>query len=135
MLNINCALDAGAHFGEYGQWLRKIGYRNRIVSIEPVKASYQIFQKTPKQKNWKVYNLAMGRNNSTAEINVSNHSVLASFLTPTEYSAEQFGAQAKIARKELVNIVTLDSIFKEYLEVISDPRLHTDESLLNGLHH
>jgi hypothetical protein len=44
-LAINCVIDVGAYHGEYGQLLRAIGYKGRIVSFEPVKSSYDILSK------------------------------------------------------------------------------------------
>lgn len=62
VLEINCVIDVGAHYGEYGQLLRGIGYKNRIVSFEPVKESYEILHKIDgTDNNWILYNVALGR--------------------------------------------------------------------------
>jgi FkbM family methyltransferase len=124
VLDINCVLDVGAHYGEYAQSLRNIGYKNKIISFEPVKANFEILSKRAEaDSNWIVYNYALGSANSTSAINVSNDTVFTSFLNPNEYSNEQFGAKADIARKELVDIHTLDSIFHKCIEGFNDPKV------------
>ncbi len=35
-LEIDCVLDVGARVGEFGQWLRRNGYKGGIASLEPV---------------------------------------------------------------------------------------------------
>jgi hypothetical protein len=39
-LEINCVLDVGAHHGEFGSFLRDIGYSGNIISFEPVQENY-----------------------------------------------------------------------------------------------
>jgi hypothetical protein len=41
-LKVNCVIDVGAHFGEFGNYLRVLGYRGRIVSFEPVSKSFSV---------------------------------------------------------------------------------------------
>lgn len=124
VLDINCVLDVGAHFGEYGHRLRSIGYKNRIVSFEPVKASYEILsQRAHADGNWLAHNFALGGANSTAEINIPTGSVLASFLEPSAYSKAEFGSFSAVERKELVKVATLDSTFDMCTEGIGSPRV------------
>jgi FkbM family methyltransferase len=123
-LEINCVLDVGAHFGEYGRRLRALGYKGRIVSFEPVSASYKILSKRAgAESNWIAHNVALGREASSAEIKIPNHSELASFLDRSAYSAGEFGSISAVARTETVKIVTLDSVVQECIRNIDAPRV------------
>jgi FkbM family methyltransferase len=125
LLKINCVIDAGAHYGEYGNSLRRNGYRERIVSFEPVKASYDELCKTAQNDPaWLTHRLALGSTTAEMEINVSKDSVFSSFLHPSQYSKESFGEESGISAKEVVNIVTLDSVFAKCVDGISDPRVY-----------
>src|SRR5438128_9963923 len=60
-LAIDHVIDVGAHNGEYGQSLRELGYRGRIISFEPVRAAFDML--TPlaqRDGNWTVQNFALG---------------------------------------------------------------------------
>jgi FkbM family methyltransferase len=125
VLNINCVIDAGAHFGEYGQWLREIGYTGRIVSFEPVRDSYQRLCDNAKgDGSWMTYNLALGRNRTSLEINVPDYSVFASFLGATKYCNEEFGEESTAGIKETVQVVTLDSLFAHSVSGLRVPRVY-----------
>lgn len=41
-LCINCVIDAGANRGQYGEFLRNMGYRNRLASFEPIPAVFKL---------------------------------------------------------------------------------------------
>jgi len=123
-LEVNCVLDVGAHFGEYAQSLRDLGYKNKIISFEPLKSNFEILSNKAKyDDNWDVYNFALGRTNSTSDINVSNDTVFTSFLNATEYSNEQFGTKTHISRQERVEIFTLDSVFKQCCNGVNEPKV------------
>ena len=124
-LDINCVIDAGAHFGEYGQWLREIGYTGRIISFEPVRASYERLRERAKgDASWMTNNVALGRGSASLEINVPNYSVFASFLDPTRYCNEQFGEESTAGNKETVKVVTLDSMFAQCVSGLRAPRVY-----------
>ena len=38
---IDCVLDVGAYYGDFGVLVRELGYRGRIVSFEPVADNYE----------------------------------------------------------------------------------------------
>src|SRR5262245_14521471 len=84
-LRIDCVLDVGAHVGEYAQFLRDIKYRGEIISFEPVKASYEVLNVACTRsgdREWHVRNVALGREEGSATINVFRGSVFNSFLQP-----------------------------------------------------
>src|SRR5207245_5427268 len=82
-LEINCVLDVGAHVGQYGRFLRNIGYRGRIVSFEPVLANFTVLeQRRAGDEHWTCHRLALGRQDGTLPINVASVTQVSSFLVP-----------------------------------------------------
>src|SRR5882724_7760563 len=78
-LGIDCVLDVGANQGQYGSMLRRTGYRGRIISYEPVKASFDILKaRAAKDPHWRVCNYALGAKAGAKTIHVSRSSVMAS---------------------------------------------------------
>jgi FkbM family methyltransferase len=125
LLDINCVIDAGAHFGEYGRSLRRNGYRKRIVSFEPVQASFDELRRTiGNDASWHAHKLALGSAMAELEINVSTNSVFSSFLRPTEFSLDNFGEGSGVSATETVQVVTLDSMIAQCVAGISDPRVY-----------
>src|SRR5436305_14828945 len=58
---IDLVLDVGARQGEFGRFLRRNGYRGRIVSFEPVCSNYEILTKrTAADTLWSCRNEAVG---------------------------------------------------------------------------
>jgi FkbM family methyltransferase len=123
-LGIDCVLDVGANQGQYGSMLRKAGYRGRIVSFEPVKASFDILKdRASRDPHWRVCHYALGAKAGTKTIHVSRSSVMASFLDATEYSHHQFPEGMPVVREEKVQIRTLDQVFAEATEGLKTPRV------------
>lgn len=74
--NIECVIDVGANEGQYGVFLREIGYKGYIVSFEPVNSVYDILKENCDQDNkWSCYNFALGDKNEEKIINVYKSTV------------------------------------------------------------
>ena len=43
---IDCVFDVGANVGQYGTRLRRLGYRRRIESFEPIPTAYKRLEET-----------------------------------------------------------------------------------------
>src|SRR6266550_7310171 len=59
---IDCVIDVGGHWGEYGTLLRDAGYRGPIVSFEPASANIARLRSAAAQDDrWQVRQEALGR--------------------------------------------------------------------------
>lgn len=121
-LEINCVIDVGANVGEYGRMLRRIGYRGRIVSIEPVNEVFERLKATAAgDDGWLTLNMACGSAEETRSINVFSQSTLSSLLSPS--SNMQAIDPGRVKRTETVNVRRLDSFFEETIRELDDPRV------------
>lgn len=122
-LDVNCVLDVGANRGEYAQLLREEGYTGDIISFEPNKETYQYLSEIArKDARWSVHNMALGSEETTQTLNVATISCLSSLLAPTEYAETVFGKEM-IAHTQRIEVKRLDSIYRELVKHISDPRV------------
>ncbi len=124
-LRINCVIDVGANCGQYGDFLRRIGYQGRIVSFEPVSTSFELLSERSKNDNaWHAHNLAVGSSSQTLDINIMNSSDFSSLLPASHYGSSQFAKATAVNRTERVQVVRLDSIIDEIVEGIEEPRIY-----------
>lgn len=124
-LDINCVFDIGAHFGEYGTFLREIGYRGQIISFEPIPLNFAVLeQQCSRDPKWRGLCLALGSRDGTMRINVTHATEFSSFLTPSRLSHEEFEQRSHIERVEVVEVRRLDGIFTECLHEIPDPHVY-----------
>lgn len=124
-LGVNCVIDVGAHFGEYGRFLRAVGYTGLIVSFEPVEASWERLCRVAGQDgNWTVYRAALGSGDGFAELNLTAGSDFASFLGPNEYARAEFPGSSLVVGHELVAVKRLDGIFAECTRGMANPRVY-----------
>lgn len=118
---VNCVIDAGANIGQYGQQLRAHGYEGRIVSFEPVAAmADQLRQVAEDDPEWRVYTVALGREDRTDSINVV-HGSMSSLLGPTDFGNTRYKRFRK-TRTEEVTLRRLDGLLDEALAGVDDPR-------------
>jgi len=121
-LSIDCVIDVGGNHGQFGDWLRDIGYKGWIVSFQPVRAPFEDLRKRAAARPpWRVFQYALGTKAGQAEINVNDHDGLTSFLTPLVTTTLPF---SRVARSETVEVRRLDSVFDECLAGIDLPRLY-----------
>ena len=119
-LHIGCVLDVGANEGQYAKIIRIGGYKNRIISFEPIKEPFmKLKQISANDSLWDIYNIALGNFNGETEINIAGNSQSSSIL---EINAAHINAapESKYIGKEIVEIHTMDSLFKE-LNVSDQP--------------
>jgi FkbM family methyltransferase len=120
---IDCILDVGAHWGAYGTLVRKAGYREEIVSFEPVSTSASKLQeRVDMDPRWSMHRVALGSHNGREEINVLRESDLASFLTTTDYGESHFPEATVLERRETVDIRRLDSLLDDCVRRASERR-------------
>jgi FkbM family methyltransferase len=115
-LSIDYVLDIGANVGQFAHFLRSIGYEGTIIAFEPVAESFARLSKAAaRDPKWQVVNSALGAEESTATINVTRASVMASMRTPLADPATGIGADLDAVRHELVPVRRLDSIFDDHV--------------------
>lgn len=123
-LNINCVIDVGANVGSYGQMLRRIGYKGRIISVEPVREVFERLRLAAGgDDQWITLNTACGSREETKAINIFTKSPLNSFLSPSPNLLNLESTNCPIERTETANIVRLDSLFEEMVSGIDEPRV------------
>jgi len=115
---INKIIDVGANEGQFGAFLRSIGFKGEIYSFEPVAAPFKILSSiSAKDDKWFVNNCALGATSGEATINVSRHTSFSSILNPSDYALERW-TNSRVDHKETIVIKTLDEWCKS--GVISD---------------
>jgi len=111
--SINCVLDVGAHTGEFARFMRSIGYTGKILSFEPVSQSYsRVSAMAAGDDAWTVHQVALGREDGEAEINVTDSTEFCSMLAPNQFCYQQFGDKAAVRRKERVPVRALDALLR-----------------------
>lgn len=124
LMGIDCVLDVGANQGQYGMMLRKAGYKGRIVSFEPVKATYDILKKRAAgDAEWRLFNCALGAKAGEQEIHVTRSTVFASFLDPNEFSRRKYPDAMPVEHSETVRIRTLDEVYPEAIAGLKAPKV------------
>jgi FkbM family methyltransferase len=66
---------------------------------------------------------ALGNADGPMEINVTESTAIASFLSPNVYAREQFGGKSAVKRTEQVEVKRLDSVFSDCIAHIPNPRV------------
>ena len=126
-LSINKVFDIGANEGQFGQSIRKGGYKGQIVSFEPLSDAWiELKNNANNDSNWLIYErVAIGNSNGEIKINISNNSVSSSVLPMLKQHSSAASDSVYIA-EETVPIVTFDSIASQYLNNESNIFLKID---------
>ncbi len=109
--NISLVLDIGANEGQYAQSIRQEGYKNYIISFEPIQDIFNsLNRKTQVDSRWNVMNIAIGDFDGYAEINISSFSQVSSILSATGLAGTDYW---KGQHKQKVQVRQLDSLIDE----------------------
>ena len=111
-LGVEVVIDVGANVGQYGSEIRTHGYKDRILSFEPLSHAYDQLQTLASaDPKWTVFRAALGRDLGETWIHVAANSYSSSMLPilPRHLDA---APDSSYASKELVPVTTLDSLLK-----------------------
>lgn len=112
---IDCVIDVGANTGQYGRFLREIGFKGHIVSFEPVSAVFSLLeQQSAADDKWSCHKLALGDRSETKVINVYKSSVFSSFLAANDYSKKIWESLQDVTL-ESVRVVRLEDVFQQFI--------------------
>jgi len=123
-LKINCVLDVGAHYGDFGTWLRGIGYAGLIVSFEPVAENFAVLEeRSGRDTRWHAHQTALGSTAGTAELHLFSGNTFHSFLESSDYGRERFTTRMHVERSEVVRVERLEDILDGLVRDLADPAI------------
>jgi len=116
LLKVNCVLDVGANRGQFAHELRGIGYRDRIISFEPIDREFAAMaQSFAGDPMWTGCQIALGAEESSVTINIPRLTVLSSILEPI---AREPGTES-----QQIEMRRLDRLLPELIKDVSSPRV------------
>lgn len=116
---IECIIDVGANSGQYGTFLRKIGYDGYILSFEPVRHVFEKLQATAQNdEKWRCFEYALGEKEEDKEINVYRSTVFSSFLAANDYSKNIWNSLNDV-HTETVRVRRLEDLYPDLMKDIA----------------
>lgn len=113
-MDIDVVVDVGANTGQYGEFLRSIGFRGPIVSFEPVsRVAAELEEVAAKDGNWRVERVALGSAADEATINITRAPVMSSLRAPSTGSRSNVGADIEVVATEVVPVRRLDAVLDD----------------------
>lgn len=115
-LGICTVLDVGANKGDFGQFLRELGYRGEIVSFEPLPTAFHALSKLAiRDGKWKALSLGLSDSDEKLPLNVAANSQSSSFL-PMLDTHLQAAPESRYQDVIDVDVRRLDHIVDEHFE-------------------
>jgi FkbM family methyltransferase len=111
---VEVVLDVGANAGQYGTMLRELGFRGRLVSLEPVAEAYaQLERRCAEDGAWEAVRVAASDIDGEITLNVTGDTRSSSVLPRNERFADRPGWAPKESRQ--VPARRLDGLVGELL--------------------
>lgn len=112
--DIQLIIDVGANKGQFARSIRGLGYTGKIFSFEPFPDSFKFLSHiSKKDKNWYVYNFALGSEQSIKSLNIYRDSALNSFLSGDGSGTDRYKNSFRVNSKIEVEVKTLNNVFME----------------------
>lgn len=109
---ISLALDVGANTGQYAKMLRRLGFRGRIISFEPMRDNARrLAHAARRDKLWSIQPIALGAERASVAANVTQQSELSSLLPPSEFGKRMFASSIAVSHVETVEVHRLDDLW------------------------
>jgi FkbM family methyltransferase len=107
---IDLLLDIGANSGQFGEKMRDIGYKGKMVSFEPMRKAFTLLKaKADADKNWDAHNCALGDEEKETEINISENSYSSSLFSIKKELTDSVPA-TKVIAKEAIKVKRLTDV-------------------------
>jgi FkbM family methyltransferase len=120
---INCVIDVGGNRGHFGERLRALGYRGRIVSFEPSPSTLPVITAAAaKDARWEVRPLGLSAASGTAELRLHEGPELDSLLTSLPGVVDQIPIMAETGTAT-VSLSTLAAEFPSIVAGVDSPRV------------
>jgi FkbM family methyltransferase len=110
---VTVALDVGASVGLYARELRRLGFKGRIISFEPLPSAYQqLTVNAASDPAWETRRTALGASNDEATLLVASRETSSSLL---EMQQTHLGAapDSALASRQPVSVTRLDDLATE----------------------
>lgn len=114
---IDLVLDIGASHGQYGELLRELGYRGRIVSFEPLASAHAgLTARAARDPHWTIAPRgAIGAEDGEITINVAGNSASSSVL-PMLAAHSDAAPVSRYIGQEQVALARLDTVAGAYVD-------------------
>ena len=123
-MKINLVLDVGANVGNYVKDLREIGYRGRVISFEPVPATYQKLQQAwQNDPMWSGKPYGLSDDDREALINTHSSGTFNSLLNLREDAERAFSLDPAQRGQTPIQLRRLDSVLPELVKGTQSPRI------------
>ncbi len=106
-------LDVGANYGGYSKGMRKLGFKGKIISFEPLSSAFKLLAiNASKDNKWEIFNYAIGNHDGYDTINIAGNSCSSSLnkMLDTHVKAKP---ASKYVGTEKIRIKKIDTIFHD----------------------
>jgi FkbM family methyltransferase len=121
LVNVELMLDIGANTGQSRDLMRKIGYKGRIISFEPLMSAHGILvSKSRDDSAWEIApRMAIGDSTGECVLNISQNMASSSLLNmlPAHVNA---APESVYVDRETVSCATLDSVWNKLITTESN---------------
>jgi FkbM family methyltransferase len=113
---IDLVLDVGANTGQYAQSIRLGGYKEKIVSFEPLSSAYnELTHISKNDPHWIIApRMAIGKQEAETAINISDNSVSSSIM-PMLKKHLNAAPESHYIGTEKTTVSRLDAVAPEYI--------------------
>jgi FkbM family methyltransferase len=115
--NISVVFDIGANRGQFVLELLQDNFNGKIISFEPTTdAHFKLEKLSRKYPNWIVHErVAIGERDGAVKINIAGNSAESSSILDMKSAHKESAPYSQYFSKEDVKLITLDSIFNNYV--------------------
>ena len=109
LYGIDTIFDIGANIGQFGLEMRRVGFKGKIYSYEPVTESFNYLEKRVRRDDrWTCIKFGLGSQSDELQIGISNNYGLSSSLLPILASHVEESPSSEFIGYEKIQLSTID---------------------------